>query len=107
MKKKKALRKLRACEEKSQRRLDKIIELAQKLEQYSYSIERAKTMTPEERTEMLLIEAERAAKLYKDGGSILDYYVAQNRYFAQKYRDARSELEALKVSIKRLEEVQI
>ena len=85
MKKKKLLKKLIECKKELKRLKD----------EYSYTIERKRTMTPDERVEMLLVEAERATKAYKNGGGIMDCYVAQNSLFSQKYRDAVRQLEAL------------
>ena len=88
MKKKKLLKKLKACKYEKEFILEEMEELREELEQYSYSIERKKSLTQDERIEMLLIEAEKACKAYKNGGNLTDFYVAQTRLFAQKCRDA-------------------
>ena len=88
MKKKKLIKKLQSC------KADKKV-LLEELEKYSYSIERKKTLTHDERVEMLLAEAESAMKSYRERGTVTDCYVAQMRLFAQKYRDTKAELELL------------
>ena len=95
MKKKKLMRKLKACRYEKEFILEEMEELREELEEYSYSIERKKSLTQDERIEVLLVEAEKSCRAYKNGGSIVDFYVAQTRLFAQKYRDTRASLDAI------------
>jgi len=88
MKKKKLLKKLQACQYEKEFILEEMEYMREELEQYSYSIERKKSLTHDERFEMLLVEAEKSCKAYKNGGNLTDFYVAQTRLFAQKCRDA-------------------
>ncbi len=87
MKKKKHLHKLQVCQYEKEFLLEELDDLRKELEEYSYSIERKKSLTQDERVEMLLVEAEKSCKAYQNGGSIVDFYVTQTRLFAQKCRD--------------------
>ncbi len=89
------MRKLKACRYEKEFILEEMEELREELEEYSYSIERKKSLTHDERLEMLLVEAEKSCRAYKNGGSIVDFYVVQTRFFAQKYRDTKETLDAI------------
>ena len=95
VKKKKLMRKLKACKYEKEFILEEMEFLREELEEYSYSIERKKSLTQDERFEMLLVEAEKSCKAYKNGGNLTDFYVAQTSLFAQKYRDTKAILDAI------------